>query len=64
MTTKDYKKTSVDGFFLDKKYIYDDSSEYWNSVYENCENVIIHAENLDVAVSKYKNYKEITAAYE
>lgn len=64
MTTKNNKKISVDGFFLDKTYYYDDSREYWDSVYDNCENVIIHAENLENALKKYNNYKEIIVTYE
>lgn len=64
MTTNNNKKISVDGFFLDKTYYYDDSREYWDSVYDNCENVIIHAENLENALKKYNNYKEIIVTYE
>ena len=64
MTTKNGKKISVDGFFLDKDYYYDDSHEYWNSVYDNCENVIIHAESIEKAIKLYNNYKEIIMTYE
>ncbi len=64
ITTKNNKEISVDGFFLDKVYHYDDSQEYWDSVYENCENVIIHAENLGKALEKYNSYKEIKVTYE
>lgn len=64
MTTKNKKEISVDGFFLDKAYQYDDSREYWDSVNDNCENVIIHAENFGKALEKYNNYKEIIVTYE
>ena len=64
LTTNNNKEISVDGFFLGKTYHYDDSSEYWDSVHGNCENVIIHAENLRKASEKYNSYKEITVTYE
>ena len=64
LTTKNNIRISVDGFFLDKAYRYDDSHEYWDTVCDNCENAIIHAVNLEDAINKYNNYKEIIANYE
>lgn len=64
MKTKSRKIISIDGFFLDKTYHYDDSHEYWDSVYENCENIIIHSESLETAIKRYNIYKEKIVTYE
>ncbi|MCI8667575.1 MAG: hypothetical protein HFG82_13075 [Dorea sp.] len=64
MTTKSENQISVDGFFLGKAYHYNDSCEYWQSVWNYCENIILHAESLETAIKYYNKYKEISKAYE
>ena len=64
LTTGAEKNISVDGFFLEKTYSYDNSSEYWKSVSTYCENLIIHCESLEKIIYYYYKYKEMIKNYE
>lgn len=64
LSTKHGSDISIDGFFLGKEYRYNESNEYWQSVHNYCNDIIIHAENLDIALRYYIKYKEIVKGYE